>query len=113
MSRHCSYGDAPARQDDEIRDQAAYAHAERMLDRYGITYIYYHPEILLGIVPGTALAEEFYARWREADRRAGRPRDWFGRRGEPRHMDDVLRDMLEGDAWSQDIFGPGSERRYW
>jgi len=78
-----------------------------MLDRYGITYIYYHPEILLGIVPGTALADEFYTSRREMNRRGREARGRFAR-----HVDDVFRDMLEGYAWANDVFGPGSERRY-
>jgi len=32
-------------------DRAAYLHAERMLDRYGVAYVCRHPELLLGESP--------------------------------------------------------------
>jgi len=40
-----------------VTDNQAYTRAEQMLDRYGITYVVQHPEILFGIVPSSSLAD--------------------------------------------------------
>jgi len=56
--RHTAPGQGPEGfRDSPVRDQLAYIHAEQMLDRYGITYVYQHPEVLLGIAPGSSLAD--------------------------------------------------------
>lgn len=42
------------------RDLEAYVRAEQMLDRYGVAYVIQHPEVLLGIAPGSSLYGQLY-----------------------------------------------------
>ena len=79
-------------------DEAAYLEAMRMLSQYGISYVYDHPEVLLGIAPGTAAAERLYARMGSADRRSRMGLEPIlepvGRYTGPRYVDNVLREIL-------------------
>lgn len=107
-----AYG-AHSGQDDRLRDEIAYRHAEEMLNRHGISYVYCHPEILLGIIPGTALAERWYARRLTEDRPYWQSRSPFAQRSHGRSADNVLRDILEGyQSHNRQVY-PGDPREHW
>lgn len=41
-------------------DLEAYVRAEQMLERHGVAYVVQHPEVLLGIAPGSRLHGQLY-----------------------------------------------------
>ena len=73
------------------RDSHAYAEAHRMLDQYGIAYIYRHPEVLLGIAPGSSLADRMWRQYRHTyERMVG-----VSSEGELRHRQGTASERLE------------------
>ena len=93
------------------RDYLAYRRADEMLDRYGIAYIYHHPEVLLGIIPGTSLGE----RWSRSIRNAGRapwdPYPTSPPSRQARDADDILLRIIQGYQVLDEIFGGDQPRR--
>lgn len=90
---------------------AAYLHAERMLDRYGVAYVCRHPEILLGIVPSVDSAYGAHAIG-QGYRRNGRAMyfDTFAR-GRPHDAEDMLQRAIDAYRTLDEIFTPQSFAR--
>ena len=105
--RHTAPGPGPEGfQDSPARDQLAYIHAEQMLDRYGITYVYQHPEVLLGIAPGSSLADRTRASYLGLG--YGAPETYAGTSmGDGSHgTDGLLARVVEAYRILDEIFAP-------
>jgi len=92
-------------------DRAAYLHAERMLDRYGVAYVCRHPELLLGVAPSVGLAYRAHANGRAAGDDTSHPQTDATGYIRPYDYEDLIARVTRSYGKLDQVFAPRRSRQ--